>query len=221
MNNNAQRYPFVESMNRFTDNKMQTFQGLLSKSVPASVVDVDPSGTIVTVKFELVVGGNLPQIKMPVFGPEFARLPLQKGQKGVVLSADYSLGAMSGLGKGVATLAPQGGFSTGVFFPIGNVDNSPTDNPQAYVIYGPDGAIIRDSKSKIVFTLSPETGLTIVWNGQTLMKFDSNGIAIEYQGKGINITSAGTFIDGLSQPYPAHEHTGVMTGGGNTGPVNP
>jgi hypothetical protein len=91
--------------------------------MPASVVAIDASGTIVTVKFEVqddVI--TFPNMKMPVFGPRFIRYPLRAGgddgTKGFVVPSDYYMGGMSGLGGGVANLTQRPNLSTYVFFPV-------------------------------------------------------------------------------------------------------
>jgi hypothetical protein len=221
MNLTQQRFPAIQGLNRLTDNRLSGFHQALQKSHPASVDEVDPTGTIVTVKFETVSQWTLPKIKMPVYGPEFCRWPLKKGTKGLVLSADYYMGEMSGLGKGKASYAPPGNLSTGVFFPCGNVNFTPTDDPEKTLIYGPNGVILRDENSQIIFNLDTKTGLTVTWKGQVLMRVDDSGFHLNFQGMGLDITSAGTLIDNITHVFPAHTHQNVQPGSGTSGPVVP
>lgn len=216
----VQKWYFPDSLANHSAENFASMQSALGKSVPASIVDVDETGTIVSVKVEMQ-GITIPPFKVAVYGPQWLRWPLQKGDKGVLLSADFYLGGMNGLGSGVATAIQQPNLSTGVFFPIGNAKFPPTEDPQKAVLYGPDGVILRDTNKEIIVTISPELGLSIIWHGQTLMRFDSEGVHIRYQGKGIDITSAGTFIDNISVPFPVHTHTGVQPGSGDTSVVNP
>ena len=140
----AQKHSFVQSMNAFAEGKIEVGVSMLAKSVPCSVNSVEANGDIVTVKIEMKVGNAaFPLIKCPVYGPQYLRWPLQKGDMGVLFSADYYLGGVSGLGTGVADMTPQFNLSTGVFFPIGNTIFGDTEDAQKTVIYGPEGVILK------------------------------------------------------------------------------
>lgn len=126
--------------------------------MPCSVVSVE--GAIITVKFEIQDAVlTLPNVTVPLFGPEYIRYPIQKGDKGVVFSCDAYIGGMSGQGGGVAGLTQPSNLSALVFFPIGNV-NWVTVDPQSVVVYGPNGVVLRDAGSACTFTLTP-SGITI------------------------------------------------------------
>lgn len=114
----AQKVHFVRSQNRFAERKIADALQLVGKFLPASVVSV--SGPIVTVKFEISSSFTLPQVTMPVAGSEYVRLPIQPGCKGMVISADARLGAMSGLATGTADLSQPANLSALVFVPLGN-----------------------------------------------------------------------------------------------------
>jgi phage baseplate assembly protein gpV len=154
MSGNFQKTPFTDSMNRFAEGKAAAAIQLLGRELPCSVVSVN--GAIVTVKFEIQSGVlTIPNVTVPLFGPEYIRYPIQPGDKGVVSSADAYLGGMSGLGGGTAELdQPPSNLSALWFMPIGNINWTKVD-PQAVVIYGPNGVVIRDSASKSVITLTP------------------------------------------------------------------
>lgn len=137
-------------VNRITDALL-----LDGKQLPCHVVAV--SGPIVTVQFDIDSIYNLPQVTMPLFGPEYIRYPIQVGDKGIALSADTMIGATSGLGVGTPTLARPGNLSALVFLPIGNKNWSEVDG-NAVVIYGPNGVVMRDTGSGAVVTLTP-TGI--------------------------------------------------------------
>lgn len=150
MPDNAQKTPIQQSLSRFADNKIASAAQLLGKSVPATAVSVDATNTIVTVKLELQGAPfKFPQVTCPVYGPQWVRWPIQAGDPGVCFSSEYYLGGMSGLGGGVAGLSQMMNLGTLVWFPIGNANFDPTDNPQAVVIYGPDGFVLRDSSKTI------------------------------------------------------------------------
>lgn len=169
---NSQKIPFVQSLNQAaTKRALDTIQ-ILGKALPCSVVSV--SNSIVTVKFELQhVPYTLPNVTMPMFGPEYIRYPIQVGCKGVAFPADCSLRDMSGLGSGVADLSKVANLAALVFFPIGNKGWTPTDDPNAVVIYGPDGVVLRDIGKTAIVTVVPNsitgTAQTITLNGNVII----------------------------------------------------
>jgi hypothetical protein len=142
MANNAQKTPFQVSMNQFAAKKAANAIQNLGKSLPASVVSVD--GSIVTVKFELTnTPFTLPNVTVPMFGPEYIRYPIRPGDKGTVVAVDARLGGQTGLGVGTASLAPAANLSTLFFMPLANKNWTVADSPDQVVIYGPDGALLR------------------------------------------------------------------------------
>lgn len=232
---NAQRTPLVDGLNRFVNDKIFDASELVGKSLPATVVEVDPSGTIVKVNFEIDTKVNIPQVQCPIGFPEWVRWPIQKGDKGFVTSCDLYMGGMSGLGGGKASFTQQPNLTTLIWFPCGNIALPSTDDPQKVVLYGPTGVILEDQQKKCILTLTPD-GITITLNGQPYISvnangmsftfggnsitIDSNGINLSSQGaQGININggSAGTSID--SKLFLPHTHTDVTTGSSDTGAV--
>lgn len=196
MASNVQKTPFVKSLNNFARSAAQSIVQLLGKSLPASVVDIDPTNTIVTIQFQVQSVYTLPQVTCPVFGPQYLRYPIQKGDLGVAFAADAYLGGVDGLGGGTASLTQQANLSALVFFPVGNSNFSATDNANAVVLYGPDGAIIRDTASKAVATINP------------------NEITLTCGGKTLTINASGITLDGVL--WESHVHS--VPSGGNTGP---
>ena len=263
----AQKYSPNQNLNWFAEKKIDQALPILAQSVPCSVDSIDSTGTIVTVKVEIQQPDiTFPLIKCPVYGPEWVRWPIQKGDKGVLFSADFYIGAMSGLGTGVADLTPQFNLSTGVFFPIGNTNFSATDDAQKVVIYGPEGVIIKGCNDDEQHTTDPEAPATpsqrlnvplpaeqcgkldvnksdveLSYGDETRMTADESGFKFYIGGTlkfiidgsgarfiggpmpdggnfGINVTVAGTFIDGVN--FLPHQHVGVQTGANNTGAVD-
>lgn len=168
MADNSQKTPLARSLESFTAGKVNRLNDLLGKSLPASVIGIQ--GSIVTVKFELTdIPFTLGPIAVPMMGAEYIRLPIQIGTKGWVMTADAYLGGMSGLGGGIANLTQRGNLSTLVWSPIANANWSAPDDPNAVVIYGPNGAIIRDLGKKNIFTLTPsEVTLALTVGGFTV-----------------------------------------------------
>ena len=161
--NNAQKTPFQETLNRFVDEKQRFSDSLSAKPMPASVVSIEASGTIVTVKFEVqddVV--TYPNMKMPVFGPRFIRYPLRAGgddaTKGFVIPSAYYMGAMTGLGNGVANLTQWPNLSTYTFFPVGNVNDGDTPFPDKTVIEGPQGVYLQTDDEETSLNVGYEKG---------------------------------------------------------------
>jgi hypothetical protein len=160
LSSNVQKTPLARSLEQFANRKVAGAIQLLGKALPAEVTAV--AGSIVTVKFLITSPYTLPQIQVPLAGCEYARPPTQFGDTGVVFPADAFIGAVSGLGAGTADLTQPAPLAALTFFPIGSKNFSPTDDPNAYVIYGPDGAIIRDSAKTNVLTVSQnEVTLTL------------------------------------------------------------
>lgn len=162
MPSNAQKTPALQSLNRIAYKGAANSTSILGKTLPCSVTKVQ--GSIVTVKFEVNAAPfTLPPATMPVFGPEYIRYPIQIGCKGMAIAANAYLGGMSGLGAGVATLAEPPNLSALVFLPFGNVDFSAVDG-NALVLYGPDGAVIRDIGGNCVLTISDSGTATLQGN---------------------------------------------------------
>ncbi len=195
----------------------------LGKALPGTVKTV--SGSIVGVNFE-VQGDNglpltLPVVKMPLFGPEYIRYPVQVGDKGVCFPCDVYIGQMTGLGTGSAVMRREPNLTNLVFFPVGNANWSIVDT-QAVTIYGPNGVVLRDSKSQSIFTLTPsnitETAQTTYTAqvGSNSLEINSTGITLKAFGHTITISSSGVAIDGIV--FATHIHSGVTTGSGDSGP---
>jgi hypothetical protein len=187
---NAQKTPLARSLNLFAENKIRDAIQLLGKALPASVVAV--SGSIVTVKFEVNAAPfTLPRVTIPLFGPEYIRYPIQVGDKGMVIPADARLGGISGLGKGIASLALPANLSSLIFMPIANANWDASEDPNKIVLYGPNGAVLRSKSGSASVTVT-----------------DS-----EVQIVGVLKINGDTYL--------AHKHSGVQAGGGTSGGVVP
>jgi hypothetical protein len=229
----AQKTPVARSLESFAQRKALSAIQLLGQSLPASVVTVVSSG-IVTIKFELTnVPFTLPQITVPIFGSEYIRLPIQVGMKGAVMAFDAYLGGMTGLGGGTADLTPRPNLSNLSFVPLGSTSWSAVEDVNAVVLYGPNGAILRDAQGRIKLFLQPAKaeldlpgGIPFVINGNVVI---NGGLGISgtitapngstYAG---NIHTSGTITGdtdvvagGVSGK--THVHPGVQSGGSDTG----
>lgn len=220
MSDSAQKTPLARALNRFAEKKAADAIALLGKALPASVAAI--AGSIVTVKFEISSGVlTLPNVTVPIAGPEWIRFPTQVGAKGMVIPSDVYLGGMSGLGGGVADLSLQANLSALVWLPIGNADWSATDNPNATVIYGPDGVIIRtvakDSILTVTTALIRLQSASIVFDGPVTFNDTVTG-AGGVVNFGTATIEAGAITSNGVNVGSTHEHSGVQAGGGTSGP---
>jgi hypothetical protein len=156
---NSQKIFFGRSINRFTSAKIRGMMFLKGKSLPASVVSVN--GSIVTVQFLINSIFTLPQVAIPLVGPEYIRYPIQQGCLGIVAPADVFIGNVTGLGSSAPPpLTIPGNLSALRFIPLGNQNWTAPDDPNAVVVYGPNGVILRDTGKKCVLTIQP-SGATL------------------------------------------------------------
>jgi hypothetical protein len=168
---------------------------ITGKALPCRVVAVN--GPIVTVAFEVdTAPWTLPQITIPKAESPYFRMPTQVGDLGVTVPADAYLGAVSGLGGGVAKLFGRGNLSSLVFLPVSN-KNSPPDDPNKAQVMGPDGVIIRDEASTVVATVS---------GGQ--MAVDGNVFVNGNLGASTGVSGAITTITGQVATFT----NGILTG---------
>lgn len=239
----AQKTPLSRTLANYVNQQVVKHLAKLGLSMPGTVAAVN--GSIVTVNFQ-VMGITVPQVQMPLAGPEYIRYPTQVGDKGFCVAADFYLGAMSGLGSGTAGTTRRANLSTLVFFPIGNKTWSAPDDTQAVVIYGPNGAILRDSGKKTTLTLTPDgvdlkaqhnvtieadtkvqatvgsnsillnTSQAQLTVGSTTFTVNGASITMTAGGKTVMLNSTGFTIDG--KLFETHIHSGVTTGVNTSGP---
>ncbi|ENF1920433.1 hypothetical protein ABQI47_005748 [Klebsiella michiganensis] len=150
-----QRLNFAKSMNNFAEEKIAEAMQLVGKVLPATIVR--QSGKMVTVSFSLTnIPFTLPQVTIPLFGPQYVRYPMQPGDRGIVIPADTYIGGMSGLGGGVADLTQPANLSALVYLPISHTEWQDVDG-QVVTVYGPEGVTLRDSGSNTTFILKPDS----------------------------------------------------------------
>jgi hypothetical protein len=185
------RTPLAPALTQFAEKIINDAFQLTGKGLPCSVAAV--SGSIVTVKFEVNSQFTLPEVTVPLFGPEYIRYPIQVGDKGAVIPFDAYLGGVSGLGGGVADLTQRANLSTLVCLPVGNKIWTSVD-PNAVTLYGPNGVVLRDTSSNSIVTLTP-TSITVVALNQIQMKTGSTTLTITPTGWSIAGTN-GSLSDG-------------------------
>lgn len=200
----SQRLNFAKSMNNFAEVKIAEAMELVGKVLPATVVS--QSGKMVTVSFSLTsIPFTLPQVTIPLFGPEYVRYPMQPGDRGIVIPADTYIGGMSGLGGGVADLTQPTNLSALVYLPISNTEWQDVDG-QVVTVYGPEGVTLRDSGSNTTFLLKPDS---IAISTPDSFTVTVGGTVISLIGTKWSISGeAGHLQDSVASTSPAIMHAG-------------
>lgn len=237
MSDNFAKNPVFKTLTSSIKSKIIDAVQLTGKALPCHVTAV--FGALITVQFDLNTTFTLPTVTIPLFGPEYIRYPIKAGDLGVCIPCDARLGYTSGQGGGTSDLSPPGALEAIFFMPIGN-KNWVTVDPAQVDIYAPNGVKIHDTNSGAVINLHPTsvninvgssvlniTGSaitcttttftinapSIVLNGQMSQGTGATSYAATLQGPLTvvnNVTAGGISLD-------THHHTGVTTGGGNTG----
>lgn len=222
---------FGGNMHNFADQKIATAMQAAGKVLPAAVVA--RSGNMVTVSFLLRdIPYTLPQVTIPLFGPQYIRYPMQPGDRGIVIPADTYLGGASGLGGGTADLTPPGNLSALVFLPVSHTAWEAVDE-QVLTLYGPEGVTIRDAKSNTTFLLTPES-ITIatpqkfeVTVGSTVLTLTAGAWSLTGQSGTLTDSAASTspkiMQEGwakLVQWLNGHQHTNGNNGQDTGGPTS-
>jgi hypothetical protein len=230
---NAQKTPTAQYLSQFAQKVVQRFLQQLGLSLPGQVTAV--AGSIVTTKFTVTSQQNLPTRKMPMAGPEWIRYPTQAGDLGVAVAVSASLGPASGLGTGMPSLQQKQGNLANLFWmPISSANWSPTDDPNAVVIYGPNGVVLRtrDGTCKIVISetgivITPPSGLPVSVVGNLAVSGNLLlGGAIEGTGGGTyagNLNTSGDVIAGFGGAdqvgLQTHTHDYLKPASGTTTPT--
>jgi hypothetical protein len=197
MSDNSQKTHFAQELNRFAAQKALSVMERIGRNLPCKVKSV--MGSIVTVTFELQSKYTLDPVTMPYFGPEYIRYPVQVGDLGVTVAIDTYMGGISGLGGGTADLRPVSNLSALFFMPVASTNWSMTDDPNAVVIYGPDGAVIR--------TVDKTAALTV--------KGGSSGFHGPFSFDALVTMTADLVVNMITQSTHVHE---VSADPGLTGP---
>lgn len=222
---------FGGNMNNFADQKIADALQMAGKVLPAAVVK--RSGKMVTVSFLLRdIPYTLPQLTIPIFGPQYIRYPMKKGDKGIVIPADTYLGGASGLGGGTADLTPPANLSSLVFLPISNTEWQDVDY-EVLTLYGPEGVTIRDAGSKSTFLLTPES-ITIatpeqfkVTVGSTVLTLTNGMWSLTGQSGTLKDSAASTSPQIMQEGWQqllqwlnAHQHSNGNDGKDTGGPTS-
>jgi hypothetical protein len=206
MANNAQKLPLARSLNMIAHRRAQDVISRLGQALPCSVTAV--SGSLVTVSVQVTGPYTIPALTVPKAESQWIRTPTQVGDNGVIVSVDSLLNAVSGQGgsaPNITSLAAN--LSALVFFPVGSKGFSAPDNPNAVLIYGPDGAIIRDASSACKIVLTP-SGITITTPGSVAITGNltvTGTITAAFGGSSFVTLAEHTHEDGaVPAPDPGH-----------------
>jgi hypothetical protein len=218
--NNAQKTPLSRTLTNFTQRKAIDEIQKRGMALPGTVLAV--SGGLVTVNFE-VTGATVPNVTMPVFGPEYIRYPIQPGDKGVAFPASVYIGQVSGLGAPAATAdltTLYGNLSALVWFPIANKNWTvpPGSDANTLALYGHLATLLLDSLSGNSSIKLAATGISLNFGSATIT-LNSSGITLSDGGHSIVINSSGVIID--DKVFLTHVHTLVQSGSSDSGPVGP
>lgn len=159
--NNSQKLPLARALNQIAHKRALDVISRLGQALPCSVTAV--SGSIVTVSCQVSGPYTIPQLTVPKAESQWMRTPTQIGDDGILVPTDSLLNAVSGQGGSAPNITSLiANLSALVFMPVGSKSFSAPDDPNAVLLYGPNGAIIRDasSASKIVLTPSGITATT-------------------------------------------------------------
>ena len=162
----GQKIPFNQAVNRGATRQAETVKSLDGKQLPCSVTAIDETvgAVIVEAQAEVSSGFTIPKIRIPHVGGEWIRYPVQIGDKGVFISADASLNETSGLGTGKADLSSSANLTPLAFLPVGNVNWTPTPNPNYLVMYGKTGVRIQSTVNAETYIELTASGITIHGN---------------------------------------------------------
>jgi hypothetical protein len=166
---NAQKLNFAASMDRFFAGRYDASKSLRGQALPAEVVSIDATGTIVTVKFPMQDPGGsddlqeqfplhvleLPQMEMPVATDLYGIPPLQEGDQGYCVPADYSIDGVAGYSNDPTSFTPQPNLSTLVFHPIGNVQAGEREHKDKYFLSGPTGVHLFSLEGEVSVKIGP------------------------------------------------------------------
>jgi hypothetical protein len=234
------RTPLVSALPVAVRTQLADAMQLMGKSLPCHVVSA--AGPLITVAFDLApTVWTLPQITVPLFGPEYVRYPIQPKDKGFVCAVDTPVGFSSGQASTPPDLSQPANLEALYFMPVGNATWQAVDG-QSVVLYGPNGVTLRDTNSGALIVLHP-TEITITI-GECVTTITSDSITM-VAPTNITLQAPTITLDGMltqgteSGGYPAtlqgpvtilddltaagisvvhHVHGGVESGSSDTDP---
>jgi hypothetical protein len=195
---NAQKLNFAETMDRHFAARYDASKSIGGQALPAQIVSIDSTGTIVTVKFPMKDPGGsstlraqfplyvltLPQMEMPVATDLWGIPPLQVGDQGYCLPCDYSIDGVSGYTNEQTSFTKQPNLSTLVFHPIGNVKASEREHADKYFVSGPTGVHLKSINGNVEVKVGP-LGAEGENNAMQIKTLTQAATDIEARAKGV------------------------------------
>jgi len=218
---NGQKNFFMKSLAAHGQAAIDGNANLDGKGWPCHVTKVN--GSIVTVMFDILPGDyNLPEVTIPVFGPEYIRYPIQVGDKGSTVPLSVSIRNVTGLGVGMPDLSTPPSLTALFFMPMGNINWEEVD-PDQLTMYGPKGVLLqttgKDSSVNIEpgkITINAEhiylNGI-IHLNGQIVQDADQMPSGTTAKLIGPLIVENDTTAGGISLTGHKHDVNNVEPGG--------
>lgn len=226
---NQLKLPIGRSLNQLSEKVVNDAAVKSGQSWPCHAVAVN--GAIITVAFDIDSPYTLPAIDIPLAGAEYIRYPIQPGDKGIAIACDVDIAPQAGLGTGIPNLSSPAPLGALVFLPIGNKNWNPVD-PNAVVIYAPNGVVIEDTAKACSITVTPDS--ITAKKGSYTVVIDNTGISMTAPTVTINgnlqlnggmtgtsganfsgniVTSGDVVASGKSLSSHEHNVVGVQTGG--------
>lgn len=238
MADNFSKLWLQKSQNQLAINRAAQEVKRQGRALPCRVTAVN--GAIVTVEFEMdTAPWTLPAVTIPKAESPWLRMPTQVGDFGYTAPADVYLGAISGLGSGIARFLRRGNLSNLVFTPVSNANSAP-DDPNAAQVCGPNGARIRTTTGTASSVITNTSGTTVTYGPNTVV-VNGSEIAMTVGTTSLVVTASGivltvggqTFTWGGTQAVSTlpiktpdvilpngaaneHYHGGVQSGSSNT-----
>lgn len=216
----ALKIPFGAALNEKARAKVLEHVQLMSGRAPAMLDTVDKTNTVAMVKFALQGPYTLPMVQVPIHGSEFERRPWKKGDMGFVTTADFDIGAMTGLrtAMGAADFTRPANLASLVWHPTGNVNFKPAIDQAAHETYGRDGGTITHDGTATTQVRTHKTGGATMQTGGDAGSTDHTMTVHPKNGASIASTVAHT-IDApnakLDMPGNFTAQKDIMTPGGN------
>jgi len=207
MSNEAQKQPLAQSLNSMARRNAEDATQHIGYSLPCEIKEVHHDENMVTVKFNVTSGWEIPDVKIPIGMCEYVRVPYQVGDKGYCNSMDTR--------PNDANLVQVGNLTGLVFVPISSKEWSEADKDRL-TLYG-NGAVDIKGTSGGTVTITVKDGdveitgnVKITGNLKVIGNIESTG----------TIKAAVDMIIGLFT-FLTHGHGGVMSGPAKTTPPVP
>lgn len=180
---NSRKTPLASTLPGFARTLIEKGEELDGYALPCHVISVD--GSIVTIAFDIQTAKTLNQVTIPVLFPEYIRLPIRVGDRGVTIPFDAYLGPSSGQGGSVATLLKPGNLGGLAFLPIGNANWFAVDGDNL-VLYSEENCLVQITPTGVQVTGS-DGGLSTV--GPLAAGNGASGTFTSADGKTITVVS--------------------------------